>query len=79
MTDAQVNNAGTAQIAAPGAAAQNLTLGLGATDSGTVSVGATGPSRYYESGDDWRFRNRLAVYLSWRNCQQPYRRDWQWR
>jgi T5SS/PEP-CTERM-associated repeat protein len=41
-TDAQVNNGGIAQIGAPGAAAQNLTLGLALSDSGTISVGAGG-------------------------------------
>jgi T5SS/PEP-CTERM-associated repeat protein len=37
-TDAQVNNGGTAQVGATGAAAKSLTLGLNAADSGTVSV-----------------------------------------
>src|SRR6266446_521241 len=41
-TDAEINNGGTAQIGAAGAAAKSLTLGNNNTDSGTVSVGTGG-------------------------------------
>ena len=41
-TDAQTNNGGTAQIFSGGAAAQNLTLGLNATDSGNLSIDGSG-------------------------------------
>lgn len=41
-TKAQINNAGTAQITAAGAAANTLTLGTAAGQSGTVSVSGAG-------------------------------------
>jgi T5SS/PEP-CTERM-associated repeat protein len=41
-TDAEINNGGTAQISAAGAAARDMTLGLGALDSGTLSVSGAG-------------------------------------
>src|ERR1017187_5629575 len=41
-TNAQINNGGTAQVNAAGATALTLNLGLGSTDSGSVTIGSGG-------------------------------------